>query len=591
LREVLNRRRAGNYEYWVSDQHAGATAEAAFRARYLSSPIGFDPALFTIVPPPGEAVARVPVARLIDADVYNAQSPDPNVTLSGPVGLAEFANANFFSEDTLDGQFPFPRREGLVRESRPAPGSANVRAYFSKPAGQGLPTAVAMAECVSDRWIVGRSAPYACVDEAVWEETATHMLPRAVGYARGVLDYFFRGRLKVVQVGDGEGGFFIDIENTSNEPMDGVFEVHGRYQKGTPTEFRRLVSVLNQTAVTIGPGGDERFPLQVSGAATPHHVLVFRGRLGGEEGAVAGQVFSVPLLRIEQASYEADAIPGVCWSDQAPPGQLRRQTNGCVWEPVNHRVRGTFISNLGEEAGGDGGVIEVEAYWVGFEVPPIPAALTIDGVPGMPGPWTRPAGAPQPREFLVTDPAPREGAPLMITVTLTGGTRVSTQLVTFLPQVAQSSKHLNSDAPGQYVLSTSRAWWVQPNIDPDHATVVSVGGYPVPTSAVFDQISLAPPIWGKTVEVFEDWRGVAVGNAGQLLGFTPPMTLGDAIAAFNGSMLESRFFPALESHLPWRAVVRPKPGAPNRRLWNAFGGEAAPPLRDITLTARALEEP
>ena len=41
------------------------------------------------------------------------------------------------------------------------------------------------------RWVVDVSPPYPCVDEAVWEETASHMLPRAVGYARGVLDYFF----------------------------------------------------------------------------------------------------------------------------------------------------------------------------------------------------------------------------------------------------------------------------------------------------------------------------------------------------------------------------------------------------------------
>src|SRR6266849_915134 len=34
-------------------------------------------------------------------------------------------------------------------------------------------------------------------DENVWNATAKEMLPRAVGYARGALDYFFRGQLEI----------------------------------------------------------------------------------------------------------------------------------------------------------------------------------------------------------------------------------------------------------------------------------------------------------------------------------------------------------------------------------------------------------
>lgn len=102
-REVLNGRKAGNYEYWVSDQHAGSNsqqttaAERHFVVRFLSNPIGFDTRILRIPSPPEDAVATVPIARLIDADAYTADAPDPNVTLGAAIGLAEFSNANFFS--------------------------------------------------------------------------------------------------------------------------------------------------------------------------------------------------------------------------------------------------------------------------------------------------------------------------------------------------------------------------------------------------------------------------------------------------------------------------------------------------------------
>lgn len=98
ISHVVKRRRAGNYEYWVSDDH-----QSAFVASLLSHPIGFDGSILQIPPPPGERVATVPIARLIDTDMYGSgpAPADPNVTLGGAIGLAEFASANFFSEDTL----------------------------------------------------------------------------------------------------------------------------------------------------------------------------------------------------------------------------------------------------------------------------------------------------------------------------------------------------------------------------------------------------------------------------------------------------------------------------------------------------------
>ena len=303
--------RAGNYEYWVSEQHAGP-AEGDFIARYLSNPIGFDSSILQIPAPPGESVATVPIARLIDTDRYQEHGPlppDPNVTLGGAIGLAEFSNANFFSEDTRHGTFPFPRRAGLTPSPRVAPKGSRVRAYLAKPAGQGLPTAVALAECVTERsvgrWTVSKSAPYPCVDEAVWQETATHMLPRAVGYARGVLDYFFRGRLRAefwTYSVSPPGTALVAIVNESGESMSGNFQF---YVDGT-SQFRQRASAtyINVNSdpwsyypgatFSLAPGEAAVAVMNAPPAGGTHHMLVFEGRLGLEENAVASDTVVLP---------------------------------------------------------------------------------------------------------------------------------------------------------------------------------------------------------------------------------------------------------------------------------------------------------
>ena len=300
-RRLLKRPQAGNYEYWVSNQHE-EQQEAAFIARYFSNPIGFDSSILQIPSPPGEHVATVPIARLIDADRYTADAPDPNVTLSPAIGLAEFANANFFSEDMLHGSFPFPRREGLTPSPRPAPRGSHVRAYLAKPAGQGQPTSVALAECATERsvgrWVVSTSPPYPCVDEAVWEETASHMLPRAVGYARGVLDYFFRAKLRMYSLSL-PGAAAIVFFNDSDETMQGTFEV---YEGGASEHRHRVVTTDDvlwcssgpggQGVLTVGPGDVCVAQWEVPASAILRgHVLVFQGRFGLEEHSVTSQTF------------------------------------------------------------------------------------------------------------------------------------------------------------------------------------------------------------------------------------------------------------------------------------------------------------
>ncbi len=299
--------RAGNYEYWVSEEQA-RLGDEGFIAQYLSHPIGFDQGILQIPAPAGESVATVPIGRLIDTDRYEYSGPfppDPNVTLGGAIGLAEFSNANFFSENTLNGSFPFPRLQGLTPTPQQAPHSSLVRAYLAKPAGQGLPTTVALAECVShygDENQVDISSPYPCVDEAVWKETARHMLPRAVGYARGVLDYFFRGKLGVyfwTWVLDPPGSALIYFVNESGESMSGSFELYA----GGESEHRQRASALFITdswtlygsqTFTLAPGQLVLLLIDPPPAGVKDLTVVFQGQLGLEENAVASGTIVLP---------------------------------------------------------------------------------------------------------------------------------------------------------------------------------------------------------------------------------------------------------------------------------------------------------
>ena len=202
----------GSYEYWAEAQHGRreSSDESTFINNYLDLPIGFDATILR--QPTGDDVARVPIARLIDTDTYTGA--DPAVTLGPAIGIAEFANANFFSEDTasrrlLGRNYPFPSLDLLEPSTHPAPLTGRARGYLKKQthpttgraADGGLPVDPVLAECVLDEGAqqdgVLEPRTTACMDEHVWTATALEMLPRAVGYARGVLDYFFRGRIEI----------------------------------------------------------------------------------------------------------------------------------------------------------------------------------------------------------------------------------------------------------------------------------------------------------------------------------------------------------------------------------------------------------
>ena len=161
---------------------------------------GMDPSYVRFTPT-NDAVATVPVARLWDTDTYSGSNPEitAQTTTSGAtVGLAEFTSANFFSRSTVsktagaDPVLPYPATDQLV----PGPielyePTNNNRQYWSKGTGQGIAITHMAVEGAFNLFEPSTWQRFS-LDNKVFEDYAHELLPRAIGYAGGLLDYFFR---------------------------------------------------------------------------------------------------------------------------------------------------------------------------------------------------------------------------------------------------------------------------------------------------------------------------------------------------------------------------------------------------------------
>jgi hypothetical protein len=259
----------------------------------------------------GNPLAPIAIARLVDADRYTGANP--GVTAGALIGLSEYTNANFFSEDRIftendanpQSRFPVPKRSSVVEQDvNVQVGGATVkRRYLVKAAdgatGYRLATVGFLREYHRRFGLdLGRFRETPSLDEAVYRDYAERLVPRAVTYSTALLDYFFRGRLFVS--GDDVS---MAIRNSSDEPMSGTFTLY--YDDAGDT--RRPVPGASWTGA-LAPGG-RLTDLRVIAPTSPapkeagKYMLVFRGALGTESDAVIGKqvaiesVLSVRLLK------------------------------------------------------------------------------------------------------------------------------------------------------------------------------------------------------------------------------------------------------------------------------------------------------
>ncbi len=310
--------------------------EPARFAGFLEVTIGPDPGVLSFGP---NDEAPIPIARLWDTDEFRGQNPD--VASGTGVGLAEYTNANFLSEDTRFTDYAFPSRQSVRQEDFTIPDSREpsgtvTRQYHVKwqhgDTGYRLATVGFLRDYYS-RYLPERLGDVSeGLDDHVYSDYARRLLPRAVGYARALLDYFFRGRLRPSFAPGPSGGRELILRTQHFLRTEGIGPgtLLLLYEDGDGT--RRPIGEVS--VPDLGGGSNlPKIPFEIPAEPPSHYIAVYRGRLGLEEDAVVGRVFGgLPIVAVQEVA----ALTGEEFHSE---GGLQR---GRHKNPNQQRAAGSF---------------------------------------------------------------------------------------------------------------------------------------------------------------------------------------------------------------------------------------------------------
>jgi hypothetical protein len=236
----------GNLDYWAETNESGCplTGAAPFDRDILFYAAHWE--------------APVPVANLIDTDRYDGFL----IPYEAESGLAEFTNANFFSEDTIfSSQYHHPDITTLVPTTFTMVNGTvpQFRQYWPKSNGDGVPVDPVLARGVFDSVAASLNLRSYSLDERVWAATAGYVCPKAVDYAQGALDYFFRGRIEIAAPDRYVYGRAAYVEGNTGEFTKLVFKVRNATQMVGTTQQEEAGSGTIQAVVRYRvpyPGND-----------------------------------------------------------------------------------------------------------------------------------------------------------------------------------------------------------------------------------------------------------------------------------------------------------------------------------------------
>lgn len=237
-------------------------------------------------------------------------------------GLADYSNRNFFSAGTNlgSGKYTLPvenpaayqrvdtdvtspcvPRSGQFQRKRLLLGSVTDR-LRTEPAYQ----AVDVPLTSSGLWRhpshtepgeVFEEAGFALTEENYIAQ-ADLLIPRAVGYAAGLINYFFRGRIALER--DIENVAEYRIGNNSTEALEGNFTLYYDAVDGLRYPIPNATWDLQLDAGTRSDPVSFTVPVDPAPTTANDYMLVFRGDLGNETdsagavGAVAGRRVCIP---------------------------------------------------------------------------------------------------------------------------------------------------------------------------------------------------------------------------------------------------------------------------------------------------------
>ena len=285
-----------------------------------------------------------PVPQLNDFVSYFTTRHLDGSNLLARRGLADYSNRGFFSagknlfapanDYSLPEQNPpaYGRIDVSVDWSgNPLPNNAKVEllTHTVPDALTGkTPSAALTTFGLWDQFLEERSFPsrYA-LTRPNYDDMANLLVPRAVAYSAGLINYFFRGRIDMVPDYSGSGAYV--IQNLSNEDMVGTFELFYDDVNGIRRPVQNASWNITVPAGSQGPSLSFTRPTDPLPGDPNRYILVFRGNIGSEQafagnvGAVAAKVVS--LVTLYSAQYDDD------WN---LVNWYRSRDLGVSWKPV-----------------------------------------------------------------------------------------------------------------------------------------------------------------------------------------------------------------------------------------------------------------
>lgn len=214
-------------------------------------------------------------------------------------GLAEYTNYNFLSEGTIFKDYENPVWISMETYEDVAEDNKRDRVqYYTGRTSDGVEiphlAAVGMLDSALDFLDLRERARHsAYLDPSCYKDYSDVLIPRIIPYVSGLIEYFFRGKIAVIK--DGTSG--IKIKNLSTEPLsNGVFEIYYDSTEG----IRNILASyeMSPDAPLMPEASTEKisFDPPLDNIAPGRYTVVFKGRLGEEDGAVIGKMVKEKIL-------------------------------------------------------------------------------------------------------------------------------------------------------------------------------------------------------------------------------------------------------------------------------------------------------
>lgn len=227
-------------------------------------------------------------------------------------GLAEYSNRNFFTAGTNLGNNNYPspanNRSQYTEESAAGLVPASLRSTVKFLRGDVSDTQAGATDNIrlttesAFDYFIGATKRYS-LNKYIYDDQARLLIPRSVAYSAGLIDYFFRGRLAAEETTFVDEAVSLKVKNAidvkkfpdyAGEKMynGGKLIVTREYKIGDEKRLDASDAVLLEEDIEPGMVSERsyNFIFQTTlpqGIASIKFRLVFRGKLGQEEDAVA----------------------------------------------------------------------------------------------------------------------------------------------------------------------------------------------------------------------------------------------------------------------------------------------------------------